>query len=190
MSIKISLKFITKGLINDIPGLVQIVAWRQPGDNPLSEPMNIRIIRPQWVQITPTSTSGFPSKVITIRPVMRMDSYTERSYVCMSIRIYQDFFSVQERQSMWVMTERHVCIVHLYEETNSSRLRHITVASLLSENMIREMRILHTWQCIYVSNLLPRNIYSDYFPEVSILSLQKVIWRKRYSFEKWISIFW
>ena len=27
------------GPINDIPTLVQIMAWRRPGDKPLSEPM-------------------------------------------------------------------------------------------------------------------------------------------------------
>ena len=39
--IKISLKFVPKGPINNIPALVQIVAWRRPGDKPLSEPMNV-----------------------------------------------------------------------------------------------------------------------------------------------------
>ena len=35
----ISLKFVPKGPINNIPALVQIMAWRRPGDKPLSEPM-------------------------------------------------------------------------------------------------------------------------------------------------------
>ena len=39
ISINISLKFAPKGLINNIPALVQIMAWRRPGDKPLSEPM-------------------------------------------------------------------------------------------------------------------------------------------------------
>ena len=37
ISIKISLKFVSKGPINNIPALVQIMAWRRPGDKPLSE---------------------------------------------------------------------------------------------------------------------------------------------------------
>ena len=51
----ISLKFVPKGPINDIPALVQIMAWRRPGDKPLSEPMmgnlltHICVTRPQWV---------------------------------------------------------------------------------------------------------------------------------------------
>ena len=37
--IKISLKFVPRGPINNIPTLVQVMAWRRPGDKPLSEPM-------------------------------------------------------------------------------------------------------------------------------------------------------
>ena len=53
--VKISLKFVPKGRINNIPALVQIMAWRRPGDKPLSEPMmvslptHICVTRPQWV---------------------------------------------------------------------------------------------------------------------------------------------
>ena len=39
ISIKISLKFVPNGPINKIPALVQIMAWRRPGDKPLPEPM-------------------------------------------------------------------------------------------------------------------------------------------------------
>ena len=52
-SIKISLKFVPDGQINNIPALVQIMAWRRPCDKPLSEPvtvsllMHICITRPQ-----------------------------------------------------------------------------------------------------------------------------------------------
>ena len=55
IAIKISLKFVPKGLINNITALVQIMAWRRPGDKPLSEPMkvslpmHIYITQPQWV---------------------------------------------------------------------------------------------------------------------------------------------
>ena len=34
MSIKISLKFVSQGPINNKPALVQIMAWRRPGDKP------------------------------------------------------------------------------------------------------------------------------------------------------------
>ena len=54
--IEISLKFVPKGPINNIPALVQIMAWRRLGDKPLSEPMMVSLIthicvtRPQWVK--------------------------------------------------------------------------------------------------------------------------------------------
>ena len=44
ISINISLKFVPKGLINNIPALVQIMAWRREGDKPLSEPMMINLL--------------------------------------------------------------------------------------------------------------------------------------------------
>ena len=39
ISIKISLMFVPKSPIDNIPALVQIMAWLRPGDKPLSEPM-------------------------------------------------------------------------------------------------------------------------------------------------------
>ena len=72
ISIKISLKFVPKGPINNNPALVQIMAWRRPGDKPLSEPVMVRLLthigvtRPQWVkacnchQISMLETHYFP----------------------------------------------------------------------------------------------------------------------------------
>ena len=56
ISTKISLKFVPKGPINNILALIRIMAWRRPGDKPLSEPMmvslptHICVTRPQWVK--------------------------------------------------------------------------------------------------------------------------------------------
>ena len=44
ISIKIPLKFVPKGQINNIPALVQIMAWRRPGDKSLSEPMVVSLL--------------------------------------------------------------------------------------------------------------------------------------------------
>ena len=44
ISIKISLKFVPKGPINNNPALVQIMAWRRPGDKPLSELMMVSLL--------------------------------------------------------------------------------------------------------------------------------------------------
>ena len=53
ISIIISLEFVPQVPIHNKPKLVQIMAWRRPGDKPLSEPMmvklppNICVTRPQ-----------------------------------------------------------------------------------------------------------------------------------------------
>ena len=55
ISLKISLKYVPMGPFDNIPALVQIMAWRRPGDKPSSEPMmaslltRICVTRPQWV---------------------------------------------------------------------------------------------------------------------------------------------
>ena len=55
-SIEFSVKFASNVRIDNIPALVQIMAWRRPGDKPLSEPMvvtlltHICVTRPQWIE--------------------------------------------------------------------------------------------------------------------------------------------
>ena len=44
ISFKFSLAFVHNGLINNIPALVQIMAWRRPGGKPLSEPMMVSLL--------------------------------------------------------------------------------------------------------------------------------------------------
>ena len=48
--IGISLKFVPKGSINNIPALVKIMAWRRIGDKPLCEPMLTCSTRGRWVK--------------------------------------------------------------------------------------------------------------------------------------------
>ena len=54
--IPINFHRVPKGPINNIAALVQIMAWRRPGDKPLSRPMmvslltHICVIRHQWVK--------------------------------------------------------------------------------------------------------------------------------------------
>ena len=48
ISIKISLKFVPKGPINNNPALVQIMAWHRSGDKPLSEPMMVSLPGRGW----------------------------------------------------------------------------------------------------------------------------------------------
>ena len=78
ISIDISLKFIPKGPIDNIPALVQIMAWRRSGDKPLSEPMVVRlpthicVTRPLWVKPMISEYQRYPSltvSVLTIQPL-------------------------------------------------------------------------------------------------------------------------
>ena len=75
--IQISLKFVRKGPINNIPSLVQIMAWRRPGDKPLSEPMMIILLThicvtlPQWVN--------------TLRPRQKDHHFADYIFKCISL---------------------------------------------------------------------------------------------------------
>ena len=57
IAIKISLMFVPMSPSNNIPALFQIMAWRLPGDKPLSETMLVSLLthicvsRPQWVNL-------------------------------------------------------------------------------------------------------------------------------------------
>ena len=56
IAIEISLKFVPKGPVNNIPALVPIMAWCRSGDRPISEPSmvssltHICVTRPPWVK--------------------------------------------------------------------------------------------------------------------------------------------
>ena len=67
ISIKILLNFVLKGSINKIPTLVHTMAWRRPGDKPLSEPMmlslltHICVTQHQWVKTAVVFLDGHPN---------------------------------------------------------------------------------------------------------------------------------
>ena len=48
ISIKTSWKFVLKDQVNNVSALVQIMAWRRPGDQPLSEPMMFNLLTRYW----------------------------------------------------------------------------------------------------------------------------------------------
>ena len=89
--ITISLKFVPKGPINNIPALVRIMAGHQSGDKPLSEPVMpkfidayICITQPQWIILVPVCKSshcnwfegGVPLDVIYGYPIIKSVSLT------------------------------------------------------------------------------------------------------------------
>ena len=84
----ISLKFVPKVLINNIPALIQIMAWRQPGAKSLSELMMVKvptpicITRPQWVKLLHRTgcCEHFSFKSMDFRNCWCMD-YMQESHV-------------------------------------------------------------------------------------------------------------
>ena len=90
----ISVKFVTKGPINNFPALVQIMAWCRPSDRPLSEPMRVRlpthicVIRPQWVKTMTKSAAGRDASPST--PMRKMLLWSINVSIVMDIT--QTFF--------------------------------------------------------------------------------------------------
>ena len=66
ISSNISLKFVPNGQINNIPSLVQIMAWRRPGDKPLSEPMMRHSASMSYTAILATYQLSSSSHLVTI----------------------------------------------------------------------------------------------------------------------------
>ena len=93
ISIKISLKFVPKGPINNIPALVQIMAWRRSGDKPLSEPMMVSLLthicvtRPQWVNSLAPRRSGYDFKKSTFTQVQFWPSGIILACVCVHVSV-------------------------------------------------------------------------------------------------------
>ena len=86
ITINISLKFVPRGPINNIPTLVQVMAWRRPGDKPLSEPMLVRltthicVTRPQWVNLLSNTNNKYDTPEFIIWDV-RCSLYTTNSWI-------------------------------------------------------------------------------------------------------------
>ena len=109
--------FVPKCPIDNIPSLVQIMAWRRPGNKPLSEPMFVRlpthicVTRPQWVNcmyVLQFNQSSFfnqcTSSIGSFRHIVRsriwvcnyihiklldQQKYTKCIYACISFDIYK-----------------------------------------------------------------------------------------------------
>ena len=91
---KFSPKFVPKGPINNIPALVPIMAWCQPGDKPLSEPMMVSLLRhicvtrPQWVK----QVNNFYLHLLTSWYRYKMHRFNIWfAASCVQIKEYDDF---------------------------------------------------------------------------------------------------
>ena len=79
--LKISLKFVPKGPINNIPSLVQVMAWCRPGDKTLSELMMVSLLthtcvaQPQWVKLLTPGKCDSNLKSITLEYIFWIDFF-------------------------------------------------------------------------------------------------------------------
>ena len=93
-----SLKFVHKGPINNIPALVQIMAWRRSGDKTLCEPMVVRlpthicVTRPQWVVQHVCSTST-PDMILKLSDITTLDGRTGKTVFSQSCAVASVFTS-------------------------------------------------------------------------------------------------
>ena len=110
ISIKISLKFVANGLINNIPALVLIMAWRRPGDKPLSDPMMVRslthicVTRPQWVNSlrpgdmhTPIQQGIESSLLQVLTPIRYLDISPEQMLTYCQMDFHEQSFMTEIR---------------------------------------------------------------------------------------------
>ena len=96
--IEISLKFVPKGSINNNPALFQIMAWRRPGDKPLSEPMmvssqtHICVTRPQSLKEEGNEQQSWRRSCVTKAAWILMCEIKDclkalKKYYCMNLDI-------------------------------------------------------------------------------------------------------
>ena len=83
------MKFVPKGPINNIPALVHIMAWRRPGDEPLSEPMlvslttHICVTRPQWVNSLAPGRCGSNFRSTLFKLIIQNSGYGTYCYIAL-----------------------------------------------------------------------------------------------------------
>ena len=63
ISINVSLEFVPKGPINNIPASILIMAWKQPSDKPLSKPMMVSLLMYTCICITRSASMGWFSQI-------------------------------------------------------------------------------------------------------------------------------
>ena len=98
ISISIPLKFVPKGPINNIPALVQIMAWRRPGDKPLSEPimvnllMHVCVTRPQWVDTFRHDQNSCHFAFSGINMIVLWFKFHLNLFISVRLTVLQDWF--------------------------------------------------------------------------------------------------
>ena len=130
ISVRISLRSVPKGPIDNIPELVQIMAWRRPGDKPLSESIMVRlptyiwVIWPQWVNpVWPDE-----DKIITYFFLFSLLSRMREQGVQFTSRLWP-CNSLSWLKAMGTATAQHIWCVH----TTSGWCMYVNFSELLRE---------------------------------------------------------
>ena len=116
ISIEISLKFVPRGLITNIPALVQTVAWRRPGDKPLSKPMMVNLLthvcvtRPQWVNILISISVIVRDDYVCACSRFQFRKYAKRRFHHVSLGLH-------DMQYDWQVLRRRQALSPSYETT-------------------------------------------------------------------------
>ena len=76
IAIKISLKFVPKGPVNNISVLVQIMAWRRPGNKPLSEPMMVSLPTHIYASLSLNELKNIFQKFLKVAPTFSITDGT------------------------------------------------------------------------------------------------------------------
>ena len=103
ISINFSLKFVPKGPINNIPVLVQMMAWRRPGAKPMMASLltHICVIRAQWVR-------WWYLSMLSNNLFVMFKSFVNASCVSMCVKLR----AVQKVLTHWGQVT-HICVSNL-----------------------------------------------------------------------------
>ena len=144
--INISLKSVPNGPINNIPALVQIMAWCRPGDKPLSEPMMVSL--PTHICVTrPQRVPGLSQMGCEERPRELNPPTLECS---------------RDRSNMIEVFE----ITHgLYDPTSKSWVMHILIGrGVVSTNCKSFLHVKHQWLILFpawIGNYIRYKVLDD-----------------------------
>ena len=120
--IEMSLTFVPKGPINNIPALVQIMAWRRPGDKPLSEAIYRRIYASVGL-----NQLNWPWRHIRLRATMLI-SYLHVYRTILIRFVFRDIPTNREKKGYMfceIVNQRHlidcwsVCLISFSDSTHT-----------------------------------------------------------------------
>ena len=166
---KISLKFVPKGSINNIPALVQMMAWRRPGDKPLSWPMmvnlpmHICITQPQWVNVL---GSQFISRSISPKYLQKTPLFGDSSLMTVRLGV-----------NSWIEMLIYI-LIHWGRATHTcfSNLTIIGSDNGLSPGLCQAIIRTNASTCILVIGPIGTN-FSEIVIKICILSFKETHWK-------------